>query len=70
VRHWVTYHGFALNVDMDLTHFERINPCGLEARVMSSVKALGGTSPEGTSLKAIICREIARSFARRYPGVH
>jgi lipoyl(octanoyl) transferase len=29
VRHWVTYHGVALNVDCDLQHFQGIVPCGV-----------------------------------------
>jgi len=29
VRHWVTYHGVALNVDCDLSHFGGIVPCGI-----------------------------------------
>ena len=29
VRHWVTLHGFALNVDPDLSHFAGIVPCGV-----------------------------------------
>ncbi len=29
VRRWVTMHGFALNVDVDLNPFSRINPCGM-----------------------------------------
>ena len=32
VRHWVTLHGFALNVDPDLTHFSGIVPCGVADR--------------------------------------
>ena len=35
---WVTYHGLALNVDPDLSHFAAIQPCGFEAGVMTSVK--------------------------------
>ena len=37
VKKWVTLHGFALNVATDLSRFAAINPCGLEATVMSSV---------------------------------
>ena len=29
VRHWVTYHGIAINVSPDLSHFEGIVPCGI-----------------------------------------
>jgi lipoyl(octanoyl) transferase len=29
VRHWVSYHGVALNVDCDLSHFAGIVPCGI-----------------------------------------
>ncbi len=29
VRHWVTYHGVAINVSPDLSHFEGIVPCGI-----------------------------------------
>ncbi len=42
VDHWVTFHGFALNVDLDLGAFERFHPCGLDGRVMTSMaKELG-----------------------------
>ena len=30
VRHWVTYHGLALNVDPDLGHYRGIVPCGID----------------------------------------
>jgi lipoyl(octanoyl) transferase len=29
VRHWVTLHGIALNIEPDLTHFTGIVPCGV-----------------------------------------
>jgi len=29
VRHWVTYHGIAINLSPDLSHFEGIVPCGI-----------------------------------------
>ncbi|HEX5064401.1 MAG TPA: lipoyl(octanoyl) transferase LipB [Kofleriaceae bacterium] len=39
-RKWVTFHGLALNVTSDLSYFARINPCGFEASVMSSLDKL------------------------------
>lgn len=35
VRSWVTWHGLALNVDVDLGGFARIRPCGFDADVMT-----------------------------------
>jgi len=37
VDHWVTFHGFALNVDPDLSAFGRFHPCGLDGQVMTSL---------------------------------
>ena len=37
-----SYHGIALNVNMDLEPFERINPCGLTGMRMTQVAELGG----------------------------
>jgi lipoyl(octanoyl) transferase len=37
IRHGITFHGLALNVDMDLTPFTHINPCGLIGITMTSL---------------------------------
>jgi lipoyl(octanoyl) transferase len=41
VRRWVTLHGFAVNVDPDLTHFGGIVPCGLPDFAVTSLARLG-----------------------------
>ena len=41
VRGGCTYHGVALNVDMDLEPFSRINPCGLVGMQMTQLRDLG-----------------------------
>lgn len=41
VKRKVTMHGFALNVDPDLAHFDLINPCGLGRPVTSMARLLG-----------------------------
>ncbi len=37
VSHWVTYHGLALNVNTDLSYFQKIKPCGFESGIMTSI---------------------------------
>lgn len=41
VRRGCTYHGVALNVDMDLAPFAGINPCGLRGMRMTQLRDLG-----------------------------
>jgi lipoyl(octanoyl) transferase len=38
VRHWITMHGFALNVCGDLSPFARIVPCGISNATMTSME--------------------------------
>ena len=42
IRRGGSYHGLALNVQMDLTPFERINPCGYAGLQMTQLASLGG----------------------------
>ena len=42
VRRDITFHGMALNINLDLTHFSWINPCGLKEIGMTSLKAATG----------------------------
>lgn len=42
LRRWVTFHGFALNVGVDLRGFRVIRPCGEDPDIMTSMEALLG----------------------------
>lgn len=41
IRRWVSFHGFSINVDPDLSHFGGIVPCGLPDFAVTSLRALG-----------------------------
>jgi lipoyl(octanoyl) transferase len=41
VRHWVTYHGLAVNVDPELDHYRGIIPCGIAEHGVTSLARLG-----------------------------
>jgi lipoyl(octanoyl) transferase len=42
VRHWITMHGFALNVSGDLSAFDQITPCGIANVTMTSIEKESG----------------------------
>jgi lipoate-protein ligase B len=45
VHNWVTFHGTALNVDPDMSHFKLIVPCGIAGKPVTSLKELLGCAP-------------------------
>ncbi len=62
VRRWVTFHGFALNVTVDLSGFDGIVPCGLRDVEMTSVARELGCGPLGLDARAR--KEVSGTFAR------
>ena len=61
VRGGCSYHGVALNVDMDLTPFSQINPCGFPGLVVTQLKDHGVESScqqIHTELTAQLCRHL------------
>jgi len=44
LKKWVSFHGIAINVDPDLSHFGGIVPCGITEHGVTSLKALGKTT--------------------------
>jgi lipoyl(octanoyl) transferase len=69
VRSWVTYHGFALNIDIDLASFEAIVPCGLDFVEMTSVeRELAATGTANGDLAERVRDSVASAFARQWPA--
>src|SRR3990167_7331535 len=61
VRKQCSYHGIALNVDMDLTPFSYINPCGFSHMKMTQIKSLASTASfEEVKMKMV--PEFLRNF--------
>lgn len=56
VQRWVSYHGFALNVSVELRYFRMIRPCGLDGTVMTSMSELLGREVSVAEVKPSLLR--------------
>ena len=63
VRRWVSYHGLALNLRPDLSHFQGIVPCGISEFGVTSLTALG-VRAELADLDAALRRSFATLFEK------
>jgi len=61
VRRGCTYHGLALNVNMDLEPFQRINPCGHKGMQVTQTSELGGPSDIATIAPGL-CNYLAQQL--------
>lgn len=62
---FVTMHGFALNVNSDLSYFSRINPCGFTNRGVSSMQKELGTTLDMEEVKSRLLAEIKNIFTNK-----
>jgi lipoate-protein ligase B len=61
VRRWVTMHGAALNIDSDMSHWELINPCGMQDTEVTSMTTECG--------KQVALQEVADAFTFHFGRV-
>jgi lipoyl(octanoyl) transferase len=59
---WVTLHGFALNVNTDLSYFDHIVPCGISDKAVTSLQKEVGSPVEINRVKDILKDHIANLF--------
>ena len=58
IRNGRSFHGLALNVDMDLAPFARINPCGYAGMAMTQLKDLATGPIELAEVRAALVRQL------------
>lgn len=62
IRHWVSFHGIALNVSPDLAHFAGIVPCGIREFGVTSLHALG-VEAKMDEVDAVLKKEFEKLYA-------
>jgi len=62
VRRWITSHGFALNINTDLSYFADIVPCGLAGVRMTSLAELRTQPVSLATVKSCVAQAFAQQF--------
>jgi lipoyl(octanoyl) transferase len=60
---WVTMHGFAFNVNSDLSYFDHIIPCGIEHKTVTSMQRELGAAQDMEAVKQLLKKKIAEQFS-------
>jgi len=68
VSRWITSHGFALNVNVDLKYFEYIVPCGIRQHGVTSMQKLLGKEIPLQQVERSLADHFERIFHRRLNG--
>lgn len=64
--HYVTMHGFALNVNTDLNYFSYIHPCGFVDKGVTSLEKEVGAKVDLEDLKKVTLREFSEVFGMEF----
>lgn len=64
VKRWVSFHGFALNVNTDLSYFDLINPCGFKDIKMVSMQEIIGQEVSMELVKKSTVRNFKLIFSK------
>lgn len=62
VKKWITYHGFSLNINNDLSSYQLINPCGLDYQVMTNMELLSGQKMQVDLIKRHLIKQWRSMF--------
>jgi lipoyl(octanoyl) transferase len=68
VSRWITMHGFALNVSTDLQYFDRIIPCGIFHRGVTSMEKMLGSAPDMQDVIGSLSRQMELVFGISLAG--
>jgi lipoate-protein ligase B len=62
IRNWISFHGFALNVNTDLKYFHKISPCGFQGSTMTSMNTQLGHELDFSEVKEQLVDDFGKVF--------
>ncbi|MCL4489315.1 MAG: lipoyl(octanoyl) transferase LipB [Chloroflexi bacterium] len=62
IEDWITYHGFALNVDPNLAHFDLIVPCGISDKAVTSMARVLGHPVDPGAVRSRVAARLVEVF--------
>lgn len=66
VTNWVSFHGFALNVNTEMKYFDLIRPCGLDPETMTSMRILLGRRVDFRDVKRAVAEEYSAALGEAF----
>ena len=69
LKSWVTYHGVAVNINNDISPFEKIDPCGESDIRVTSAEVCAGRKIDMREAKDVFIAGFARHLEKEYENV-
>lgn len=66
MKSWLSYHGFALNIDVDLSYFQLITPCGITGRGVTSMAKILGKAPQMQTVRETVTTHFMAVFGIKH----
>lgn len=63
IRKGCSYHGLALNVDMDLSPFQQINPCGYAGLAVTQLTEISAVKPDWQEIEQKLVQHLVKNIA-------
>ena len=61
-KRWVTWHGLAMNVTTDTSYFQRINPCGMDAGLVTTMSSELTNPPTMRQVSERLIHDLQKAF--------
>ena len=65
VSRWITMHGIAFNINTDLSYFDKIIPCGIFHKGVTSIEKITGKKADMAEIKKMYVNNFLKTFVQK-----